>query len=390
VGGTVFGRPLQGEASIDLKVKREKTLELLEQYFPPAKAQEHVEECLRQLGIAGQERIVVGALIEFHAAAEKCLAGAIGAASAREAMKRGNILTDDEDKGLSEIYAEILADLSVTPSELRRRIDYHQEKESILTRHAGELEIRIRERDEQIAERKRAEDALRRIQEDLVRREKLAVLGQLAGSVGHELRNPLGVMNNAVYFLKTVLNQSDETVREYLDIIKQEIDKSQRIITDLLDFARTKTPRTQVVLTRHLVLEILSRSATPEQITVRTEVPEGLPALWVDPLQIGQVLQNLITNAFQAMTEGILTIRAEAGEEQTLRISVIDTGVGISSEGMARLFQPLFTTKARGIGLGLTVCKNLTEANGGRIEVESHLGEGTTFTVVLPVAEEKE
>lgn len=386
-GGAVYGRTSRGEASIDLRQKRVKIRELLEQYFPPAKAREHLEECLRQVGIATRDWVELGAMIELHEATERCLAGAIGAASAREAVKRAKLLTADEAKGLSEAYAEILADLYVTPDELRKKIDFYQEKEIILTRHARELEGRVRERDEQIAERQLAEAALRRIQEDLVRKEKLAVLGQLAGSVGHELRNPLGVMNNAVYFLKAVLSDAGETVREYLDIIKQEIDRSQRIITDLLDFARTKPPTAQLVQIRELVSGVLVRCAVPETITVRTEFPEDLPGLAVDPLQIGQVLQNLVTNAAQAMTEGVLTIRGEPGAGRTLKVSVSDTGGGISPEGMSRLFQPLFTTKARGIGLGLTVCKNLAEANGGRIEVETRLGEGTTFTVVLPIAE---
>ncbi|KAF0215124.1 MAG: integral membrane sensor signal transduction histidine [Geobacteraceae bacterium] len=245
-------------------------------------------------------------------------------------------------------------------------------------------------------------------QEELVRKEKLSILGQLSGSVGHELRNPLGVMSNAVYFLQMVLADADETTKEYLEIIKKEIDNSQRIITDLLDFARTKTPQVKAVTAHELLNECLGRCAVPENVELRTELPETLPALKVDPLQMGQVLQNLITNGVQAMPiGGALSISAkkvrgrtagsrseERGTRTTsnlepafIEISVTDTGEGISPDGMKRLFQPLFTTKPKGIGLGLTVCKNLTEANGGKIEVESRLGEGTTFTVILPVGE---
>jgi signal transduction histidine kinase len=138
----------------------------------------------------------------------------------------------------------------------------------------------------------------------LVRKEKLAILGQLSGSVGHELRNPLGVMNNAVYFLKMVLTDEDETTREYLDIIKNEIDNSLRIITDLLDFARTTAPRIITVTARELMDASLARCAIPEGIDLQTEIPDNLPFLRVDPLQIGQVLQNLITNAVQVMPDG--------------------------------------------------------------------------------------
>jgi PAS domain S-box-containing protein len=233
-------------------------------------------------------------------------------------------------------------------------------------------------------------------EEEQLRNQKLAILGQLSGSVGHELRNPLGVMSNAVYFLKMVLAEADETVQEYLDIIKHEIDTSLRIITDLLDFARTKAAQTQAVTARALIDESLGRCAIPENIDLQTQIPDNLPPLRIDPLQMGQVLQNLITNGIQAMPDGG-TMRigarfagAPAGEpppQDFIEISIADTGEGISPENMKKLFQPLFTTKAKGIGLGLVVCKNLVEANGGRIAVESESGKGTTFTVALPVEE---
>jgi signal transduction histidine kinase len=269
-----------------------------------------------------------------------------------------------------------------------------------------------------ITRRKRDENEIRRLnaeleqkivqlqeaQEELVRKEKLAILGQLSGSVGHELRNPLGVMSNAVYFLKMVLTEGDETVGEYLGIIENEIANSQRIISDLLDFARTKPPQTKTITASELIDENLGKCGVPENVAVAVELPESLPPLTVDPLQMGQVLQNLVCNAVQAMPEGgALRIAARLvgaglvpahdpkGQPQGLplrdgiEISVADTGQGISPENMKKLFQPLFTTKPKGVGLGLVVCRNLVEANGGRIGVESEQGVGTTFTVALPV-----
>jgi signal transduction histidine kinase len=245
---------------------------------------------------------------------------------------------------------------------------------------------------------------LQESQEELVRKEKLAILGQLSGSVGHELRNPLAVMSNAVYFLKMVLADADETTKEYLDIIKKEIDNSLRIITDLLDFARTRTPQTKPVTVRELTDASIGRCAIPENIDLQTEIPGNLPLLRVDPLQMGQVLTNFITNAVQAMPDGgalrIAARRVGAIHESHLpnpmhetadliEISVTDTGEGISPENMKKLFQPLFTTKSRGIGLGLVVCKNLVEANGGRIAVEGALEKGTTFTVILPIERDR-
>jgi signal transduction histidine kinase len=248
--------------------------------------------------------------------------------------------------------------------------------------------------------RKRAEDEIRHlneklkqnivqlqeVQEELVRQEKLSILGQLSGSVGHELRNPLGVMSNAVYYLQMVLPDADETTKEYLGIIKKEIDNCLRIITDLLDFARTRPPKRTLAAVPTLVSQSLGQCAVPENIAVALHLTDILPKVNVDPLQMEQVLQNIITNAIQAMPAGgtLTIIGTENPEAGLLRLSISDTGAGISPENRKKLFQPLFTTKARGIGLGLVVCKNLAAANGGTIEVESAVGEGTTFTVVLP------
>jgi len=245
---------------------------------------------------------------------------------------------------------------------------------------------------EDITERKRAEEELKAAHEELVRNEKLSIIGRLAGVVGHEIRNPLGVMSNAVYFLKTVMTDADDMVKEYLDIIKQEIDNSQRIIADLLDFARTKTPQIVPVTINTLVTKVLGKCTIPENIDMQTDIPDALPEVNVDPFQMCQVLQNLIINAIQAMPEGgSLHINAHQGQDPGfIEIMVSDTGEGISPENMEKLFQPLFTTKTKGIGLGLVVCKNLVEANRGRIGVTSELGEGTTFRVVLPVEERKE
>ena len=255
-----------------------------------------------------------------------------------------------------------------------------REAEKEIRRLNEELERKVEERTRQLLE----------AQEELVRKEKLAILGQLSGSVGHELRNPLGVMSNAVYFLKMVHADADATTKEYLEIIKQEIDNSLRIITDLLDFARTRPPQRVVVTAGELVRQSLERCLLPEQVTVTVDVPDRLPVLNVDPLQMEQVLTNLITNAVQAMPEGgALRVAARQFAGDFIAISVTDSGVGITPEHMKKLFQPLFTTKTKGIGLGLVVCKNLVEANGGRIEVESTPGQGTTFTVLLPLERPK-
>ncbi len=241
---------------------------------------------------------------------------------------------------------------------------------------------------EDITERKRAEAALQEAQQKLIGREKLAVLGQLAGGVAHELRNPLGVMSNAIYYLELVHSEADQVTREYLEIIAQEIQNAEKIISDLLDFGRIKVPTRRSVTVPSIVDALLSSSASPDDVEITTRIPKDLPEVLVDPQQIGQILGNLITNAYQAMpTGGSLSIEART-KLDGVALSVTDTGTGMSLETMDKLFEPLFTTKAKGIGLGLAISKYLVEANEGTISVESQEGQGSTFTIFLPVTTE--
>ena len=242
---------------------------------------------------------------------------------------------------------------------------------------------------EDITEQKRAEAALQEAEEQLLRREKLAMLGQLAGGVAHELRNPLGVMSNAVYYLRMVQDEGGSVSEEYLDILSQEVQNAEKIISDLLDFARIKSPSRGPVSVSEIVREAVARSGTTQEVGVEVEleIPQPVPDLFVDPKQMVQVLRNLITNAHQAMPRGG-QITIEAGSEDgRVAVSVTDTGTGMSPETMERLFEPLFTTKAKGIGLGLAVSKHLVEANDGAITVRSEEGAGSTFTVLLPAAD---
>ncbi len=249
--------------------------------------------------------------------------------------------------------------------------------------------VELKEYSERLQEmvEERTQD-LQDAQEQLVRREKLAVLGQLAGGVGHELRNPLGVISNAAFYLKMVNPDADETTTEYLDMISLEVHRSERIISSLLDFGRTRPAEREEIGVSPLLDRALERRPPPEGVQVTTQIGDDLPPAYVDPHQIELVLGNLVTNAYQAMPEGgQLSISATRSGRPQVSISITDTGCGISPETMEKLFEPLFTTKARGIGLGLAVSRNLAQANGGSIEVESTEGEGSTFTVTLPTDE---
>ncbi|TFH07257.1 MAG: GAF domain-containing protein, partial [Candidatus Thorarchaeota archaeon] len=226
---------------------------------------------------------------------------------------------------------------------------------------------------------------LKDAQEELSRKERLAALGQLSASVGHELRNPLGAIKNGIYFLKMVLDHPEPDVLETLTILDQEIENSEEIIRSLLDFTKPKEPVLQKINLNDTITAALERIEVPLNISVKTEFSSILPVLLGDSHQLERVFTNLITNAYQAMTnEGILSLVTTVEDNGDVIAIVSDTGVGISKENLAKLFQPLFTTKARGIGLGLSIVESLIEAHGGSIKVDSEEGKGTSFRVIFP------
>jgi signal transduction histidine kinase len=254
------------------------------------------------------------------------------------------------------------------------------------------LEARVADRTREL---RHALEGLQAAQDELVKRERLAILGQLAGGVGHELRNPLGVMTNALYYLEAVLTDVPPTVGEYLGILRTQIGLSERIVTDLLDFARVKSPERQETPLEQLVNDQLARIAMPPNIHIESVFPSDLPAVCVDRVQMGQVVLNLITNAVQAMvgsrapaeTAGNLLLRGRVLETHQVELQVRDSGPGIAPEHLEKIFEPLFTTKARGIGLGLAVSRTLARANGGDITVTSQPGAGARFSLTLPATQ---
>jgi PAS domain S-box-containing protein len=228
------------------------------------------------------------------------------------------------------------------------------------------------------------------LQERIVRQEKLAMLGQLAGGVGHELRNPLGAIKNAVYFLNMVLENPETEVKETLEILEKEVDTSERIINSLLDFARSKPPKQRDVDINQIIRDSLSHLKIPENIRVKNQIAKSLPTLPADADQLQQAFGNIMLNAVQAMPDGgRLTIKSKLASPEWVTVSFADTGIGIAKEDLGKIFEPLITGKARGIGLGMAITKTFVEGHGGSIEVKSEPGKGSTFTVKLPVLKKK-
>lgn len=250
----------------------------------------------------------------------------------------------------------------------------HTRSQAELQLYADQLEEMVQERTQEL------EDA----QQKLVRQERLAVLGQLAGGVGHELRNPLGVMSNAIYYLKLLQPEINGKIEEYHQILDQEIKKAEKIVSDLMDFARLEQPKQQQVGVEEIVDQVMSTNPPPDSIHAAVEIPDSLPDVRVDPGHFRQILMNFVVNAYQAMPEGGNLTLTAAVENQQVKISVIDTGDGIKKEHRKDIFEPLYTTKARGIGLGLAISERLALGNQGRIEFETQVGKGTSFELYLP------
>jgi len=239
-----------------------------------------------------------------------------------------------------------------------------------------------------ITERKKAYDELKETQEKLSRLDKLASLGKLAGIVGHELRNPLGAIRNSVYFLRLKLDPAlqDEKIKRHLEMMDQEINNSDRIINDILFFSRIKQPIfTQNNLNKILKASLKKVTINPN-IKVETELAE-LPFIPSDENQLVQVFTNIILNAAESMPKGgKLTISSSVKQDRdSINVSIKDTGEGISKENLRKLFEPLFSTKINGTGLGMVVCKSIIENHKGYIRVESEEDKGTLVTVELPI-----
>jgi signal transduction histidine kinase len=259
-----------------------------------------------------------------------------------------------------------------------RQVDEQMRIEEEIRQINANLEQRVEERTRDLGV----------VQEKLVRQEKLAVLGQLAAGVGHELRNPLGVISNAVYFLKIAQPGVNEKIKEYLDIVEKQVYLSDKIVNDLLGFTRIQSTNGEPVSMPVLICQTLERFRVPDGVNVETDLPANLPQAYADPQHVIQILGNLILNACQSMPHGGRLVISSRVQCDMVCVTVSDTGVGISPENMGRLFDPLFTTKPKGIGLGLAVSRGLMEANGGRIEVQSEDGKGSTFMAYFPLYRE--
>lgn len=230
-----------------------------------------------------------------------------------------------------------------------------------------------------------ARNRLHEAQEEILVNERLAVLGHFAGNISHELRNPLGVIENAVYFLRKKLGNSDEKTNRHLDAISDSAKVSVSIIGNLLNLSRMKRPKKAKTDLAELISEVLQGMTVPDPVEVIWNLPKKKTCARIDSGQIRIALKNIIKNAIQAMNgSGTLKVSILSSEKEQAGIVISDTGKGIPPETVKKIFDPLFTAKEQGTCFGLSITKMIVEKHGGCIRVESVPGKGTEFTMTLP------
>ena len=232
---------------------------------------------------------------------------------------------------------------------------------------------------------------MKRLQAELIQSEKLALVGKMSSSIAHELRNPLVPIGGFARIIHKKLEEGSP-IKKYAEIIIKEIDRLERLLHDLLYYTKEVKPVMQPANLNEIINELIilyEDTFNERKIKVDARISPEIPLITLDPTQIKQSLMNLLYNAIQAMPDGgILTIESRMEEREGIHYASVyihDTGCGIPDEVMKRIFDPFYTTKIHGLGLGLTLTKNIIELHGGEIEVKSEGGKGTTFKISLPI-----
>ncbi len=236
--------------------------------------------------------------------------------------------------------------------------------------------------------------AIHRLEERMQRRDRLAAMGEMVGRIAHEIRNPLGSVELFASLLRRDLSDRP-TQRAYADHISGAVQALNRLLSNLLLYTKPDRPQAAWHEVDSLLLDSLTLAAhaiTRAPIQIPLQVDPEVPAVWCDAGQIKQILVNLVINAVHAMPDGgTLTLSVtrditSPSDRARICLEVSDTGQGIDSEHRSRIFDPFFTTKSDGTGLGLAIVHAFVEGHGGRIEVDSQPGQGTTFRIYLPAA----
>jgi two-component system sensor histidine kinase HydH len=263
-----------------------------------------------------------------------------------------------------------------------------------LGRGRGAAFVPVRSRDEigaLAAAFNRMSVDLRRAEQELVEAAKFAFVGELAAGVAHEVRTPLGVLRSSAQLLERSLPDRDDEVHELLQLLRDEVDRIDRVVTGLLELGRPRELRTEPSTLDHIVfraVEFAEAQAREKGVAVRRHALDSAPPVLCDPELIYQVALNLVVNAIQIVPPGgTVDVAVLPGRDGYAGFAVRDDGPGIPDELRERIFEPFFTRRDGGAGLGLTFVQRVVREHRGRIRIESGDGRGSAFYVELPVVE---
>ncbi len=242
---------------------------------------------------------------------------------------------------------------------------------------------------EKLTELRRRDARIKSFEGELIKANKLSALGELASSIAHEIKNPLISIQGFARRIGTT--EDRDKLEKYAKFIEQEADRLTQVLTKLLGFSRMDEPKKDFLnmndIVDDTVLFMEHHLTRFKNVEIAVEKEPDLPLVQVDRIHVQQTVVNILMNAAQAMPGGGKILIKTGRGDQYVFISITDNGVGIKEEDLEKIFEPFFTTKEKeqGTGLGLSLCKRLIEANAGKIEVESKVGEGTTFTIMIPM-----
>ncbi len=221
-----------------------------------------------------------------------------------------------------------------------------------------------------------------------LRKEQLRVTGQLASEIAHQLKNPLGIINNAAFNLQRNVKEGKATITQQIRIIREEVERSDRIITDMMGYARMadgKLEKLQAIEELDHAIDQVFPAAAHFAVQIERDYAPVVPVLLMQRNHLSEILVNLLQNAREAMNgTGIVRVSAHFGDNYSVVLSITDNGSGVPAELRDKIFEPYFTTKEKGTGLGLAIVKHNVEIYGGTVKVESEVGKGTRFTIQLP------
>ncbi|MBM3157646.1 MAG: PAS domain S-box protein [Chloroflexi bacterium] len=225
----------------------------------------------------------------------------------------------------------------------------------------------------------------KKLQEKLIASERLATMGQFSGSMAHELRNSLATISSSAYYLKSKLTGGDEKIQTHLERIKSSVDGTTSIIQSLLNLTRMKEPALAKLDLREIASGVTGSDVIPSTVRLVRNFPEQAVEINADREQLRMAFRNIVDNAVQAMEgKGTLTATVRNMPDGKAEVSFTDTGTGIPKENLEKIFEPLFSTKAKGIGFGLSIAKMVIDKHSGTIEAQSELGKGATLIIRLP------